>query len=61
MNRDFILTQVKEVVMTSEKTVTVVNEKLETIDILGRKQLVKSDCTEDVVYHRTLPDIGRAA
>ena len=61
MNKDFILTQVKEIFMTSEKTVTVVRETLEEVDRLGRKRLIKTDSSRGVVYHNTLSDIGRAA
>ena len=39
MKNDFIFTQTKETKMTKNKTVTIVTEKLETVDISGRKQL----------------------
>ena len=48
---DFILTQTKEVITTFEKTVTVITEKLETVDALGRKQVQKVVCSEQVAYH----------
>ena len=39
MEKDFVFTQTKEITMTSDKTVTVITEKLETIDAFGRKTL----------------------
>lgn len=39
MKNDFIFTQTKETKMTKNETVTIVTEKLETVDISGRKQL----------------------
>ena len=55
---DFILTQTKEVITTFEKTVTVITEKLETVDALGRKQAQKVVCSEQVAYHRRNPIHG---
>lgn len=60
MKNDFIFTQVKEVVMTPEKTVTTITEKLEMVDLLGHKQCLKSSHTE-TEHHNIDFDIGRAA
>ncbi len=60
MEKDFIFTQVKETVMTMDKTVTKITEKLETVDVFGRKKCVKSSHSE-VEYHQNDFDIGRAA
>ena len=51
MNNDFIFTQRKELIMTSEKTITVIDEKLETKDFTGRKHLLNSSHFENVDYH----------
>lgn len=48
---DFILTQTKEVITTFEKTVTVITEKLETVDALGRRRVQKITHSEQVDYH----------
>ena len=39
---NIIFTQTKETVMTLEKTVTTTTGKLETVDALGRKTLIKT-------------------
>lgn len=51
MKNDFILTQRKEVIMTSDKTITVIDEKLETKDLFGKKQLLNSSHFENIDYH----------
>lgn len=51
MNNDFIFTQRKEVIMTSEKTITVIDEKLEMKTFLGEKQLLNSSHFENIDYH----------
>lgn len=58
---DFILTQTKEVITTFEKAVTVITEKLETVDALGRKRVQKVVCSEQVTYHNNGCHFGRAA
>ena len=46
MNEDFVLTQTKKVVMTSEKTTVTHTDKLELVDAFGRRRLVKEDTKE---------------
>ena len=58
---DFSLTQTKEVITTFEKAVTVITEKLETVDALGRKRVQKVVCSEQVTYHNNGCHFGRAA
>lgn len=59
-NRDFVLTQIKKVVMTPEKTVTTITEKLETVDMFGCEQCFETSHTE-TECHNTDFNIGRAA
>lgn len=61
MEKDFILTQTKEVVMTMDKTITVTTEKLETIDIFGKKHIKAFNRTESVDYHSGSIENRRAA
>jgi hypothetical protein len=61
MERDFILTQTKEVVMTMDKTVTVMTEKLETVDIFGKKHIKAFNRTESVDYYSIGSGEWRAA
>ena len=51
MNQDFVFTQTREIIMTAEKTVTVVTEKLEKADASGQLQLHGSHRSENVLYH----------
>ena len=51
----------KKVITTFEKTVTVITEKLETVDALGRKQVQKVVCSERVAYHNNGCHFWRAA
>lgn len=60
MENDYILTQTKKVVMTPEKTVTKITEKLETVDIYGQKKCVESYRFE-VEENNDVLDFGRAA
>ncbi len=60
MEKDFVFTQVKEVVMTMDKTVTKITERLETVNAFGHKECVKSSHSE-VEYHQKGFDIGRVA
>lgn len=60
MENNFVFTQTKETVMTFEKTVTITTEKLETVDFLGRKKLVKISQSENVDFHNKINN-GRAA
>ncbi|MBS7297631.1 MAG: hypothetical protein KIG65_00960 [Eubacteriales bacterium] len=55
---DFVLTQRKEVVMTSEKTTVTLTEKLESVDVFGRRTLIKSSRSESTAFHN---DVGRVA
>lgn len=61
MENNFVFTQTKETVMTFEKTVTVETEKLETVDALGHKKLVKVSRNESVDFHNKDINAGRAA
>ena len=60
MEKDFIFTQVKETIMTMDKTVTKITERLEAVDAFGHKKCVKSSHSE-VEYHQKGFGIGRAA
>lgn len=60
MENNFVFTQTKESIMTFEKTVTIITEKLETVDAFGRKKLVKISRSENVDFHNKIAD-GRAA
>lgn len=51
MNEDFVLTQTKKVVMTSEKTTVTHIDKLELVDAFGRRRLVKEDIKESTLFH----------
>ena len=61
MKNDFVFTQTKEVTMTPENTVVILTEKLETVDVLGEKQLCGYTQTKKVDYHDVLPGERRAA
>lgn len=61
MKNDFVFTQVKEVVMTSEKTVTIITKKLEKDDGSDRRKLVGNTQTKSVEYHNPELNVGRAA
>lgn len=61
MERDIVFTQTKEVVMTMDKTVTVMTEKLETVDIFGKKHIKAFNRTESVDYHNIDSGEWRAA
>lgn len=61
MERDIVFTQTKEVVMTMDKTVTVMTEKLETVDIFGKKHIKAFNRTESVDYHNIGSSEWRAA
>lgn len=61
MERDIVFTQTKEVVMTMDKTVTVMTEKLETVDIFGKKHIKAFNRTENVDYHNIGSGEWRAA
>ncbi len=61
MVNDIVLTQTKKVVMTMDKTVTVVTEKLETVDKYGRRKLQNYERTESVENHDLGLDLWRAA
>ena len=52
MNEDFVLTQTKKVVMTSEKTTITHIGKLELVDVFGKKTLIKEDAKESTVFHK---------
>lgn len=58
---NIIFTQTKEVVMTLEKTVTTETAKLETVDEIGRRKLVKTTTHKNTNYHDFGIDIGRVA
>ncbi len=60
LEKDFVFTQVKETIMTMDKTVTKITEKLETVDMFGHKKCAFSSHSE-VEYHQDDFDIGRAA
>lgn len=60
MEKNFVFTQVKETIMTMDKTVTKITERLETVDMFGHKKCIKSSPSE-VEYHKDGFDIGRAA
>lgn len=51
MNEDFVLTQVKKVEMTFEKTTVTQTDKLELVDVFGRRRLVKTDTKESTMFH----------
>lgn len=61
MKDDFVFTQTKEIVMTSEKTVTIITKKLEKDDGTGQKKLVGNMQTKRVEFHNCEFDVGRAA
>ena len=58
---NIIFTQTKETVMTLEKIVTTTTGKLETVDALGRKTLIKTSTHKSTDYHNLGFDIGRVA
>lgn len=60
MENNFVFTQTKESIMTFEKTVTIITEKLETVDAFGRKKLVRISQSENVDFHNKING-GRAA
>lgn len=49
MKEDIMLTQTKEVVMSSEQIVTTTTQKLELVDAFGRKTLLGFHETKTVV------------
>lgn len=51
MDKDFIFTQTKETTMTTEKTVTVVTERLEKVNIFGRRKLCGYTQSKTVDFH----------
>lgn len=55
---EYIFTQRKEVVMTSKKTTVTMTEKLESVDVFGRRTLIQSGQRENTVFHN---DVGRVA
>lgn len=58
---NIIFTQTKETVMTLEKTVITETGKLETVDSLGKRTLVKTIAHKSTDYHNLGFDIGRVA
>ena len=60
MKNDLVFTQIQKTVMTGDKTVKTVIEKLETVNALGRKRCLKSSYSE-VEYHNNEFDIRRSA
>ena len=61
MKENLILTQKKEVVMTMDKTVTTVEETLETVDLFGKKQTIMTHNSETEKAHNDGELFGRAA
>ena len=61
MEKDFIFTQVKETTMTAEKTVTVVTERLEKVNIFGRRKLCGYKQSKTVEYHTDTYESRRIA
>ncbi len=61
MKENLILTQKKEVVMTVDKTVTTVEETLETVDLFGKKQTVMTHNSKTEKTHNGSELLGRAA
>ena len=61
MNQDFVFTQTRETTMTSEKTVTIVTEKLETEDENGRRHIRNYRHSKSVQYHDGSQELRRAA
>ena len=51
MSDDCVFTQTKKVIMTSEKTAVICTDKLELVDGLGRRKVVKEDTKESTVFH----------
>lgn len=61
MKDEFVLTQTKETTMTADKTVTVITEKLETIDIYGKRHLRGYCQSKAVDYHNRKTDLRGVA
>lgn len=61
MKENLILTQKKEVVMTMDKTVTTVEETLETVDLFGKKQTIMTHNSKTEKAHNDSELFGRAA
>ena len=61
MEHDFVLTQTRETTMTSEKTVTIVTETLETEDENGRRHIRNYRHSKSVQHHDSSQQLGRAA
>ena len=61
MKENLILTQKKKVVMTMDKTVTTVEETLETVDLFGKKQTIMTHNSKTEKAHNDRELFGRAA
>lgn len=51
MDKDFVFTQTKETTMTADKTVTVVTERLERVNIFGHRKLCGYAQSKTVDFH----------
>ncbi len=61
MDKDFVFTQTKETIMTAEKTVTVVTERLERVNMFGRRKLYGYTQSKIVDFHNNAYESRRAA
>lgn len=51
MDKELVFTQTKETTMTPDKTVTVITERLETVDIFGKRTLCGYSHSKSVDFH----------
>ena len=61
MDKELVFTQTKETTMTPDKTVTVITERLETVDIFGKRTLCGYSHSKSVDFHNNDFASGRAA
>lgn len=61
MDKDFVFTQTKETTMTTDKTVTVVTERLEKVNIFGRRKLCGYTQSKTVDFHNNENDLRGVA
>ena len=59
--KDFIFTQTKETTMTSDKTVTVVTQRLEKVNVFGGRKLYGYTQSKIVDFHSNAYESRRAA
>lgn len=61
MDKDFIFTQTKETTMTADKTITIITERLEKVNVFGRRKLYGYTQSKTVDFHTDKYGIGRVA